>query len=188
MLDIYTLAFCRAVTGLVFVISFLRKVRDLSVFERTILRFRLLPAWMNRAAAFLFLSGEGTVVILLIAGREYSLLGFALAAMLLAVFSIGLMSALAKGLHSPCNCFGRTERPISGYDLVRNTLLILCALSGLGANLLAYTHNDSLEFSAWLLIGLGACAFTIIVIRLGMIIPLFYHRWAATTNRLEGNK
>ncbi len=58
MLDIYTLAFCRAVTGLVFVISFLRKVRDLSVFERTILRFRLLPAWMNRAAAFLFLSGD----------------------------------------------------------------------------------------------------------------------------------
>jgi Methylamine utilisation protein MauE len=52
-----------------------------------------------------------------------------LAAALLAAFTALLVVRLAQGRHPPCACFGgRSARPIDGWSLVRNVVLIALAI------------------------------------------------------------
>ena len=126
----YLLTFCRLVIGLVFVISFVGKVRDVGQFAATIGRFDLLPRRWTQTAALLFLGGEAAVVILLIAGGPLLPLAFALATLLLLLFSLALLSVLRRGIETSCNCFGASEKPLTYYDVGRNAGFIACSLLG----------------------------------------------------------
>jgi hypothetical protein len=128
----YLLTFCRLVIGLVFVISFVGKVRDVGQFAATIGRFELLPRRWTKTAALLFLGGEAAVVALLILGGRLLPLAFGLATLLLFVFTLALLSALRRGIETSCNCFGTSDKPLTYYDVGRNAGFILLAATGLG--------------------------------------------------------
>jgi hypothetical protein len=126
----YLLAFSRIALGLLFAYSFVTKARDVTQFAETIGRFDLLPRRWSKTVALLFLGGEAAVVILIIAGGRLLPLAFALAGLLLAVFSLALLLALRRGIETACNCFGASEKPLTYYDVGRNAGFIACSVLG----------------------------------------------------------
>jgi uncharacterized membrane protein YphA (DoxX/SURF4 family) len=170
---VFFLAFCRIAIGLTFAISFLGKISDLASFEQTIHRFELLPRQFTRMAAFLFLAGEITVVILAILGNVFLPLAFLLAFLLLLIFSAALASALRRDIRTSCNCFGQSAKPISVYDLWRNAGFMLCALVGGALVSTSEQVASSLNLIEWGFITAIAVAFVTIWIQLSDIVQLF---------------
>lgn len=123
------LIFCRVVIGVVFAISAYGKAHDLKSFADSIEKFQLLPANLVKMASWVFLVGEVLVGLAMIINALT--LGFTLAALMLSLFSFALISALLRRLELNCNCFGTLNSQISGFDLIRNAVFILCALYGL---------------------------------------------------------
>jgi hypothetical protein len=130
----YLDAFCRSAIALVFGLSFLGKVSNITLFEQTIARFDILPERSGLIAARLFLAGELAVVCLVTIGDTLQIslraLGYALAICMLALFSIAILSALDRRIYTSCNCFGYSEKPLSLYDVVRNAGFAIIALVG----------------------------------------------------------
>src|SRR5690348_17260694 len=102
--SLYLLAFCRVALGLVFLVSSLSKVRDVAQFRQTIRAFRLLPPALSGAAVLLFIGGESAVVVLLVIGGPLLLSGFILGGSLLLLFSLALISVIARKIHTSCTC------------------------------------------------------------------------------------
>lgn len=171
MLPAYLLAFCRAVIGLVFLVSFASKALNLYDFERTIASFAVLPKGWSKLAAVCFLVGEIAVAILMTLGGQILLLGFALAILLLLVFTAALGLVLVRRLRVSCNCFGPSSRLVSPYDICRNLGFIVCAVAGL--TVLNVNPGD-LHWLQWLLIGLVAAVVAAVWINLRDIAHLFH--------------
>lgn len=167
MIVIYVLIFCRIALGLLFIISFLGKTPNLTLFERTITGFGILPERFSRIATLVVLMGELTVILFLALGGPFLGPGFGVAAVLLLVFSAVLGSALARKLETPCNCLGPTEKPISRYDLWRNGGFILCALMGLVILALPGRGPVNLSLVEWVLVGLVAAVFVAVWTQIG---------------------
>lgn len=126
----YLFTFCRLVLGLTFTFSFVSKARDIRQFTTTIANFDLLPRRWTKIAVLLFLSGEAAVVILMIVGGLLLPAGFALAGLLLLLFTLAILSALRRNIHTFCNCFGASVRPLTYYDVWRNAGFMACSLVG----------------------------------------------------------
>ncbi len=120
--------FCKIVTGLVFAISSISKLRDFPGFVESVHDFRLLPSPFVSTCAVLFLFGEVSVVGLLFI-RPW--LGFLLAAILLTAFSAALASVVIRKVETRCNCFGASQQMVSPADLMRNGGFLACSLCGL---------------------------------------------------------
>jgi uncharacterized membrane protein YphA (DoxX/SURF4 family) len=168
----YFLAFSRIVIGLVFALSFAGKIRDINSFEQTITRFQLLPEQLSRASAFFFLGGELAVVIANLIGGPFLLWGFLLAVILLAAFSVAIASVLIRKIHTSCNCFGLSEKPVSREDLVRNAGFIACALSGYGILVISGKEPASLGLLEWGLMMVMAAFVVTVWIQMGEIMKL----------------
>jgi hypothetical protein len=84
---------------------------------------------MPIAAAILI--GEWSAALLILAGGVFSRAGLLLASGLFVFLTAVVALVLAKGLSIRCNCFGASQRRISGYDMVRNVLFIAAAGFGL---------------------------------------------------------
>ncbi len=169
----YMLAFCRIAVGLVFAISFGGKVLDIPTFTQAIGRFHILPERINRLAALLFLSGELTVIVLMILGGRLLGPGFGLAIFLLLIFCMALVSALIKRVKVSCNCFGPSEKPVSLYDVWRNVGFILCALSGWGTLVIVPQVRGGLGVMDWVLVAPSAAAFVALWTQIESIVRLF---------------
>lgn len=172
MAPIYLLAFCRLAIGLVFGISFLTKARHLTAFEQTIARFALLPKRFSRPLAYLFLGGELLVVVLVALGGPVLAAAFGLAIVLLLLFSGALVSVLRRQIHTSCNCFGASEKPVAASDVWRNAGLLLCAILGCAAVSGTYSEQGRLSLAEWGVIGLGATAFVAILLNMRDILQL----------------
>jgi len=131
MLATSLLMVCRITIALLFFSSFGRKVLAPGDFAVTVGDFKLLPRRWSKTVAWLFLISEIATAVLMALGGGLLSLGFLLASVLLAVFSAALGTALLRKIQMSCNCFGRTERRISRYDVARNGCFILCSLIGL---------------------------------------------------------
>jgi len=169
---IYMLAFCRVTIGLVFAISSISKARNVAQFQQAIVDFRLLSRQLSNLAAFLFLCGEFAVVLCTIIGGPLLLPGFFLAILLLLVFCAALASVLSRKMHTSCNCFGSSKKPVTLIDIWRNAGFLLCAGGGCEALLWLRGAQESLQWVVWLLIALGATVFVTIWIQLGEIVQL----------------
>src|SRR3954464_10690247 len=103
-------SWCRMVLLLIFFTSMLQKLRAPNAFHQSVVNFAIVPSNWVAPIAWLFIGGEGLVVLLLVGGLlfgEVFRLASALGAMLLLlVFSGALLSVLVRGLHIPCGCFG----------------------------------------------------------------------------------
>ena len=126
----YLLTFSRVALGLLFAYAFLAKVRDVAQFAAAVGRFELLPRRWVKTAALLFLAGELAVILLLLTGGSWLPLAFALASLLLTLFTLALLSTLRRGIETSCNCFGASEKPLTYYDVGRNAGFIACSLLG----------------------------------------------------------
>jgi uncharacterized membrane protein YphA (DoxX/SURF4 family) len=174
VLSLYMLAFCRVVVGVVFALSSASKVRNIAQFRKTINTFAILPSKLSGPVAILFLSGELAVAILMIAGGLLLMVGFSLAICLLLLFCTALISVLARGIHTSCNCFGASEKQVSSADVWRNGGFILCAAGGCVALLWAQGASSPLGLVEWIVIGLGGVIFVLIWLELGEIFQLLH--------------
>ncbi len=172
----YVLAFCRIAVGLIFAVSFGGKVLDIPAFTQAIGRFHILPERTNQLAALLFLSGELTVIVLMILGGRLLEPGFGLAIFLLLTFCMALVSALVKRVSISCNCFGPNEKPVSLYDVWRNVGFILCALGGWGTLVVVSPVRGGLGVMDWVLVAPPAAAFVAIWTQIESIVRLFRQR------------
>lgn len=102
------LVFSRAVLCTAFVLSFSGKVRNVPAFVVTIHRFQLLPRSLAKAAATVFLITE-LLIILLLAGGVFLIVGFGIAVVLLLLFTGALAGVLHRKQVVSCNCFGATK-------------------------------------------------------------------------------
>lgn len=154
----YIFAFSRCAIGLVFLISFLGKIRDMRSFQSAISNFKLLPHWLERPAALGFMTGELVVVVLLILGGSWARYGLLIALLMLVAFSVALGAVLARGIQTSCNCFGPNQQNISFYEIVRNSGFIGCTFAGWWTGDTSITPN----FAEWSLVGTCALLFVLI--------------------------
>ena len=168
--SLYLLAFCRIALGLVFLVSSLSKARDMAQFRAAIRAFHLLPPALSEMAALLFIGGECVVVVLLGIGGPLLLPAFILAGGLLLLFSLALISVIARKIQTACHCFGPSVKLVSRADVWRNVGFMLCVLGGIAALTWTRAPSISLSLSEWVLTGLGAVVFVVIWIQLGEIV------------------
>jgi hypothetical protein len=173
MFLLYIQAFCRSAVALIFIFSFLGKVRNVAEFQQTIANFALLPAPFTRPTAWLFLVAEALVVVLILLGGPFLLPGYLLATALLFVFSLAMASVLIRHISTTCSCFGPSNKPISTIDLVRNGGLIACTVIGCFSSTLPAYSQQALNIPEWSIIGLGALAFVLIWTQLSELVRLF---------------
>lgn len=169
----YILAFCRVAVGLLFLASFLGKIRDLEAFRLAIVKFHLLPEQMSQATALLILGGELLIVLCLLVGGVLLLPGFVLAVILLCVFSSAIVHALVRKHRIACNCFGNSEKELSPINLYRNAGLLLCAAGGYSVQSGWQTGLQPLSWLQWLLVALGAAVFVLLWTQLEEVVQLF---------------
>lgn len=173
MLNIFVITFCRIVIILVFVISLIGKVTDLSAFHTAITNFKILPTQWSKTATWIFLIGEFSVIVLATWGGNLLLAGFGGATFLLIIFSIALGVTLIRRQQIPCNCFGREEKPISPYDLVRNAGFLVCSFTGI---VMLWTTSSSimmLDLANIILAGLMGVTFVMMLTNLSEIVQLY---------------
>lgn len=112
---------------LVLAVSAASKLRSRAAFSRfadSVRRVHLVPARLARPAAAVVALAEAAAVALLVA-PPLATAGLALAAVLLAAFTVVVAVAIARGVQAPCRCFGgASERPYGPAHLVRNVLLM----------------------------------------------------------------
>lgn len=133
----YVLLACRALVGLVFVVSAAGKLRGRRAYAGFVsATARLAPGrlthgrtWRVRAVAAGVLAAEAAVPLLLgtAATARY---GFALAGALLAAFALAIRARLSRGGTLACHCFGATALRLGRGHLARDAGL--CAVAGLG--------------------------------------------------------
>jgi hypothetical protein len=173
MLISYIIAFCRITIGLVFAWSIVGKLRDYSSFVQTIDSFKILPKTLHYPAAILFLGCELTVVGTMIFGGELFFLGFLLAAVLLVIFIIAMMSVLSRKIQVSCNCFGSSEKLVSSSDIIRNVILVLFSLGSYGLLVRSAGNLLVLGWLNWGLVSIVAILFVMILLQLKQILQLF---------------
>lgn len=173
MLLPYLLVFCRLVIGITFAISFLSKMFHFHEFMEAIVGFELVPKRLSKLAAISFSTAEIAVILMLMVGRSVLRIGFALAAFLLIVFCIALLSALIRKIQTSCNCFGPNGKSISPYDVWRNIGFILCAVCGWGIASIARNDRGNLSIIEWGLIWVVAAIFVTTCIQFAEIAQLF---------------
>jgi uncharacterized membrane protein YphA (DoxX/SURF4 family) len=101
--------------------SFVDSVRDLGVLPRS---------WV-RASAWLVLIGEFAAWIALAIPVPISaVVGFAIAAVLLGAFAVGIAAAVRRGAAVPCRCFGSSSSPLGRRHIIRNIVLASFSIAG----------------------------------------------------------
>ncbi|GHO45980.1 MauE/DoxX family redox-associated membrane protein [Ktedonospora formicarum] len=176
MVASFLLAFCRLVLSFVFALSFVGKLRDVRGLRQTILNFHILPHWLNWLSGvitFFVLVSELLVIMGGVLGGMFLLPTFVFAAFLLILFSGTLMSVLVRQVHTSCNCFGKSDKPVSVGDLWRNGGLLCCALGGSALFFWSQQEQASLPWAAWFLAGGAGIVFVALLFSIGDLIALF---------------
>ncbi|MEV4324022.1 MauE/DoxX family redox-associated membrane protein [Microbispora rosea] len=125
----YLFAFCRLLTGIVFLMSAVSKLRGRAAYEEFTAATRALVRLPSRLVAALVVAAEIAVAPLL-AWRPTALAGFGVALGLLVAFTAAIVVALRRGRRVPCRCFGASAVPVGAGHLARNAVLIVAAAAG----------------------------------------------------------
>lgn len=126
----YTLLFCRALLALVFAVAATRKGLNLAEFQQSIAAFQVLPRRLNLGIAISVVVAELVTSALLVVGGNWSNTAFMISAVLIAIFSAVIVSALIRRIRASCNCFGKGDKNISWLTFIRNIVLLFVALLG----------------------------------------------------------
>jgi uncharacterized membrane protein YphA (DoxX/SURF4 family) len=125
----YLVLLVRIFIGLLFVVSSLEKIVDPAAFAQSITNYQMLPAWLSAFLATVLpwlelLCGFAVLFGALTRG------GSLLLSVMLVVFTLAVLVALARGLDISCGCF--TQDPTAGkigwMKILQNTTLIVLTL------------------------------------------------------------
>jgi hypothetical protein len=123
----------RVALALLFATAAGHKLRDVRRFRAIVAEYEVLPSPLVVPGALAIVVAEVGVAMALVAPglRTVGLVG---AAALLAVYAVAVGVNLARGRRDlDCGCAGpAVQRPIGGWLLARNGVLVLAALAGLG--------------------------------------------------------
>ncbi|MEU6407360.1 MauE/DoxX family redox-associated membrane protein [Microbispora sp. NPDC046933] len=125
----YLYAFCRLLTGIVFLMSAVSKLRGRAAYEEFTVATRALARLPARPVAALVVAAEVAVAPLLAWGPTV-LAGFCIALGLLVAFTVAIVVALRRGRRVPCRCFGASAVPVGPGHLARNAVLVVAAGAG----------------------------------------------------------
>lgn len=157
-------------TAGVLAVSAVAKLRSraaFAAFADSVGRVRLLPARLARPAAATVAAAETTAVALLVV-PPLARAGLVLAAVLLAMFTLVVAAAMARGVEAPCRCFGASERPYGPAHLARNVLLLALVAFALLSSPPATYDPAGVAVSAF-----AALAGTLVVVFLVDFVALF---------------
>ncbi len=132
LLHSYALLASRIILGIVFLWAAIIKIADPPGFASDIHNYRLLPIWSENIVALLLPWVELLVGLSLVTG--YYIKGGALLSMvMMVVFTLALITAMARGLDISCGCFGHTDPEDANLwlDMIRDI-----ALTALSAHIL----------------------------------------------------
>jgi|GEM_PF-1250759 len=175
IIAVYLLAFCQSVITLVFITSFVMKAKNFAAFNQVIRELGIVPTSLSTLSGLLVLTGELVIVLLMTIGQEFIEVGFFLANLLLSIFCITLISVLARGINTTCNCFGSSKRIITFYDVWRNVGFVGCAVAGWLTHSTVAGRNVHLSLVEWGLVGLIAAMFVIVTTQVGEIAQFIRH-------------
>lgn len=151
---------CRLTLAAVLIAAAVGKARALDRFAATLAALAPPPLsssrW-RRAAAGAIAAAELLIALALLAGGSAARYGAAAALALLLGFTAVLLVALARRQGVSCNCFGGGERPISGWDVLRNLFLMAAAATPLLVGIPDGSPDEALAGREGLL-ALGAAA------------------------------
>jgi len=118
------------VVGILFGWAALAKLADLASFVLQVHNFRLLPLAAENLVAMLLPWVELVAALALVLGVRPRA-GAWVAGLLLAVFTIGVAQAMARGLDFECGCFGKASATRVGWGkLAQNLGMLLLAWIG----------------------------------------------------------
>jgi uncharacterized membrane protein YphA (DoxX/SURF4 family) len=168
----YVVITLRAALAVVFLTSVLSKVRDRGAarqFFGSIRDLGVVPAsWVTPVAAGILVAEAAIIGLLLFAAT--SLLGFVLAASLMAVFTVGTVLVLRRGVSVPCRCFGASTTSIGRTHLIRDLVLLVAATLGAAGTVVSHSPRHP----AGTAVALGAGVVIALLIRsLDEIVELF---------------
>lgn len=116
--------------AVLFAVAAIPKLADPAAFARDIEGFRLLPPLAVYLAALSLPWMELLIAVALLAVPRLRLGAWTLTTAFLAIFTVALGSAAARGLDIRCGCFGGDE-PIRAKDVVLRAVLTGLAVYGL---------------------------------------------------------
>jgi len=102
------------------------KVPDMGAFAESVANYRIVPAGLVSVTAAMVVGVEITASVALLANVWARGAALILAG-LLAVFTVGLASALARGIDLACGCFGGNA-PATWWTVLRDLVLLALAL------------------------------------------------------------
>ena len=174
---------CRALLGVVFLVSALTKLTSpvrYRSFVRATRRMRVVPRALVKQTAVLVVAAEASIVVLLaIPTTVTALAGFVVAFGLLSGFTVGIVVAVRDGDTEPCACFGRSTTPMGPQHVWRNGFLLLIAAAGFAGALV----GGSPELGVAVIAGVGGLVFGGLVTVFDDLYELFRPTPAASSSR-----
>jgi uncharacterized membrane protein YphA (DoxX/SURF4 family) len=116
----------RLLLGALFVWASVTKVPDMAAFAESVANYRIVPPTLVPAAAAMLVGVEFAAGLALIANLWTRAAALVLAA-LLAGFTVGLTSALVRGIDLACGCFGGNA-PATWWTVGRDVVLLALAV------------------------------------------------------------
>jgi putative oxidoreductase len=129
--DRRTVRAAQIVIGVLFTVASLSKIGDLTAFAAQVHNFRLAPVWSENLIAMTLPWVEVVAALSLILGVRPRA-GALVVTVLVAVFTVGVALAMARGLDFECGCFGTADRTRVGVvKLVENLVMVGIAAAAL---------------------------------------------------------
>ncbi len=112
------------VIGVIFVVSSLSKIGDIPAFATQVQNFRMAPIWGENLIAMILPWIELVAGLALVLGAR-ARPGAVVVTFLMAVFTVGVVVAMARGLDFECGCFGTADHTrVGAVKLVENLLML----------------------------------------------------------------
>lgn len=120
----YLAEIVRYFTAFLLACAAIGKLRTLAGFAHNLVESFGLPRQVARAVAPMVVALEALLAAAILAGGAAGRLGMAAALVLFVALTalVGYRYVVEGSVK--CSCFGESERPVSGYDLLRNVLVI----------------------------------------------------------------
>lgn len=104
------------------------KLLDPEAFAREIANYQLVPSLAPHLAAVLPTTECVAALALLLPSAPWRRAGALAVAGLLAVFLVGVVSVVVRGVNIDCGCFGSGSGSVTGLTILRNVALAAAAL------------------------------------------------------------
>ena len=123
-----TVRTCQILIGLLFAVAALAKLGDLHAFAQQVHNFRLVPGVLENFVAMTLPWVELVAALALLSGFRARSAGVVVA-LLMTVFSLGVLLAMVRGLDIECGCFGTGDATRVGVaKVLQNAALLGLAL------------------------------------------------------------